>query len=107
LEEMSLTVPGMWADHHVLKVREVLCAIEGVVDVEAAAFPRTVTIRFDPARTNAAALTHELERAGYAASDIVELDEHPRNKPEWASNGSRVTVTNKIDLAMSGDHRKY
>jgi len=107
LEEQSLTVPGMWADHHVIKVREVLCAITGVADVEAKAMPRTVTVRFDSARTNVAALAQELETAGYSLGDVLEPDEHPRNKPEWASNGSRVTLTDQLDLAMSGDHRKY
>ncbi len=63
---MSLTVPGMWADHHVLKVREVLCAIDGVEEVVAQAMPRTVTVRFDPARTDAAAVARELEAAAYA-----------------------------------------
>lgn len=107
MEEKSLTVPGMWADHHVLKVREVLCTIEGVVDVEAEALPRRVTVRFDPARTSADAVTRELETAGYAIGDIAQSGERPKNKPEWASNGSRMTRTNEIDLSMSGDYRKY
>ena len=107
MEKLSLTVPGMWADHHVLKVREVLCALEGVQEVEARALPRTVTVGFDPSRASAASLTRELEAAGYVPGEIVEPDLDQKNKPEWASNGSRVTFTNELDLAMSGDYRKY
>ena len=104
---MSLTVPGMWADHHVLMVREVLFAIDGVEEVKAEALPRTVTVGFDAARTGAAAVTHALEAAGYASGDLVESGDRQQNKPEWTSNGSRVTLTNELDLAMSGDYRKY
>ena len=107
MEEMSLTVPGMWADHHVLKVREVLRTIDGVEEVKAQALPRTVTVGFDPARTSAAAVANALAAAGYAAGDMVESADRPKNKPEWASNGSRVTLTNELDIAMSGDYRKY
>ena len=71
------------------------------------ALPRTVTVGFDPSRASAASLTRELEAAGYVPGEIVEPDLDQKNKPEWASNGSRVTFTNELDLAMSGDYRKY
>ena len=38
------------------------------------------------------------------AAGAADLADEP---PSWAGNGSRVTVTNPVDLAMSGDYRKY
>ncbi len=77
---MSFTVPGMWADHHVLEVRQVLCVLDGVEEVVAQAMPRTVTVRFDPARTDAAAIARRLEAAAYSVGEVPEPDERPEEQ---------------------------
>ncbi len=107
MEDLTLTIPAMWADHHVLNVRETLAALEGVDSVNASALQRQVRITFDPGSTSLEAIARSLEVAGYPVGDFHDGNESPRNKPAWASNGLRVTVTNPVDLAMSGDYRKY
>lgn len=107
MEELILTVPGLWADHHVLRVRDVLADLDGLDHVEASAKDRTLTLRIDPARLDAARITDHLSAAGYPPGEPEAAHDTPRAKPEWAGAGVRVTRTNPVDLTMSGDHRKY
>jgi hypothetical protein len=92
MEELTLAVPGMWADHHVLAVRGLLREDDAVTLTAASALERTVRIEYDASRTDPQRIT--------AAGP-------PTDKPAWATAGVRVTTTNAVDLAMSGDHRKY
>ncbi|HMK92279.1 MAG TPA: hypothetical protein VK576_04710 [Thermoleophilia bacterium] len=107
MEELALVLPAMWADHHVLAVRDVLSALPGVGHVDASARDFGLRVAFDPAATDAAAITAALTGAGYRPGDLPAGGEPQRDKPAWASAGSRTTTTNQADLAMSGDHRKY
>ena len=109
MEELILAVPGMWADHHVLAVRDLLRAGRRPSPSSRRA-PSTRTVRVDvrprphrPAAHRRAARRGRLRTAG-AAEDAATP---PTDKPAWATAGVRVTTTNAVDLAMSGDHRKY
>ena len=33
MEEAVLTIPSLWADHHILAVRDALCPLDGVETV--------------------------------------------------------------------------
>jgi copper chaperone CopZ len=106
MEVLSIPVPGMWADHHVLAIRKLLSKIPGVGDVRASALERTVAITYDAAQTDPAALDAALADKGY--TDTFETsDESGPDKPEWSRTSSRATATNAADLTMSGDYRKY
>jgi copper chaperone CopZ len=108
VEEVALTIPSLWADHHVLAVRDVLCPLEGVETVAASALNRRVTVAHDPARVTPGQIVASLAQAGYAVGDdAAGATDVAAEPPTWAGNGSRVTVTNPVDLAMSGDYRKY
>lgn len=107
MDEFVVTLPGMWADHHVLTVREALGALPGVGVVNASAKDRTVAVSYDPKTTDPAALSACLSASGYESGDIAPDDIPPTNKPAWATAGGRKTTTNSVDLTMSGDHRKY
>jgi hypothetical protein len=107
MEELVLALPGLWADHHVLAVRDLLRQDEAVKIVAVSALDRTVTLTFDPARTDAAKITSLLEQGGYQSGPAEEPSPPPTDKPAWANAGVRTTATNAVDLAMSGDHRKY
>ena len=107
MEKVTLTLPGLWADHHVLAVREALGQLPGVSGIQASAMNKSVAVEFDPQATNADAIGKGLAAAGYAPGDLPAAGPAPRNKPEWNVSALRVTVTNMADLAMSGDHRKY
>jgi hypothetical protein len=107
MEELILVVPGMWADHHVLAVRDILREDDAFSVTAASALERTVRIEYDAARTDPQHITELLAEGGYACGESDEAAGPPTDKPAWATAGVRVTTTNAVDLSMSGDHRKY
>ncbi len=107
MEELVLALPGLWADHHVLAVRDILGQDEAVQVVTVSALDRSVTVTYDPARTDPATIAALLQAGGYQAEAAEEPAPALTSKPAWATAGVRVTTTNAVDLAMSGDHRKY
>ena len=107
MDRLELQVPGMWADHHVLAVRDVLGAQEGVGPVTASARDLRVELEYDPATTDPARIAAALVEAGYEPGPAAQPDAAPTSKPSWATSGARCTSTDPADLAMSGDHRKY
>jgi len=107
MEQLSLTVPGMWADHHVSAVRGLFQEEDGVVVTGASAMDATLQLEYDPVTTDPQRIAARLEQAGYPPGDPREAEAPPQDKPAWATAGVRVTATDPADLAMSGDHRKY
>jgi hypothetical protein len=107
MEELVLALPGLWADHHVLAVRDILGQDEAVQIVAVSALDRSVTLTYDPARTDPAKVAALLEEGGYQTGAAEEAAPALTSKPAWATAGVRITATNAADLAMSGDHRKY
>ncbi len=65
MERLTLPVPAMYADHHVLEVRRILLAMPGVADVYASSAFHTVEITYDPALVSPAALSAALAENGY------------------------------------------
>jgi hypothetical protein len=107
MEELAVTLPAMWADHHVLAVRAVLAETPGVGGVEASARDFALRVRFEPAAASADEILARLAAAGYVPGEAPAAGAGERSKPEWATSGSRATTTNPVDVAMSGDYRKY
>lgn len=106
MERVVLTVPDMWADHHVLSARHALAAMPGVTEVLASARDLRVTVEFDPGLTDAAAIAAALAAAGYQPGELPAAGPPQHDKPSWAG-GPRVTTTDAGDAAMSGDYRQY
>lgn len=110
MQKVVFAVPAMYADHHVLAVREALLQAEGVADVVASSMEQRVWVEFDPAKTSAEALAAVLEKAGYPVGKHPELLTPTPAKEDgsaWYQFEPRVTQTNMADLEMSGDFRKY
>lgn len=110
MEQLTLSIPKMWADHHVLVVRETLTALAGVAEVEASAARKYVRLSFDPATIGRDRILQAVRAAGYDPAETVEFPEPPANKDRnsaWFTRDGRVTQTNRLDLEMSGDFRKY
>jgi len=107
MEQLALTVPGMWADHHVIAVRGLIQEVDGAEVTGASAMDATLLLEYDPAKTDAQKIAARLEQAGYAVGGAADAEAPPTDKPAWATAGVRVTTTDPADLAMSGDHRKY
>jgi hypothetical protein len=100
----------MWADHHVLAVRETLAQIAGVEQVAASAMYKDVWVEYDPDSVEPEALSGALATAGYEIAKPPVLPTHPErtdDSSDWFQFQERITETDLRDLEMSGDHRKY
>ena len=69
MEELTLAVPGMWADHHVLAVRDLLREDDAVTSTAASALEGAVHIEYDAARTDPQRIAALLSEGGYACGE--------------------------------------
>ncbi|MCP4550427.1 MAG: hypothetical protein GY835_28545, partial [bacterium] len=106
-----LDVPTLWADHHVLKVRDALGAVEGVENVYASSAWKQVLVNYNADKTDQAAIEKVLADAGYpvGAGELPVLTQPTENRkdPQWKEADFRLTVTNEADREMSGEFRRY
>jgi len=110
MERVILSAPAMYADHHVLMVREKLLALAGIQDVYASSAWHTVIVSYDPDKLSQADIETTMAQAGYgpdsATPMLAEWGERFKD-PAWQALGARVTETNDADLRMSGEFRRY
>ena len=111
MSKVVLDVPILWADHHVLKVRDALVTLEGVDDVYASAAWKQVLVNYDADKTDPATIEEALADAGYPVGEgevpVLTLPTENRKDPQWIEARLRMTVTNQADLEMSGEFRRY
>lgn len=109
--KVTLDIPTLWADHHVLKVREVLFKVSGVEDVYASSAWKQVLVKYDETKTDQAAIEKALAAAGYPVGEgetpILVQPNTMQRDPRWEILGVRVTQTNQSDVMMSGEFRRY
>jgi len=94
METLTLDLPSMYADHHVLRVRDALSALKGVKDVYATG-----------------EIEEALKSAGYPPGEggppiLVEASAIKRD-PQWQILDLRMTKTQHADIEMSGEFRRY
>jgi copper chaperone CopZ len=106
-----LEVPTLWADHHVLKVRDALVNLEGVDGVYASSAWKQVLVSYDSAKTDLAAIEKTLAEAGYPVGQgeipVLVQPGEIRRDPQWEVLGLRMTETVQADIQMSGEFRRY
>lgn len=110
MEKVTLSLPTMWADHHVLAVRDVLNGVAGVERVVASALFKDVLVQYDPTAVSPDTLADTLAQAGYPLNQELELPTYPTridDSSDWFQFQDRITITDRRDLEMSGDFRKY
>ncbi len=109
MEKITFGVPALYADHHVTNVKRLLSPIAGVENVVASSAFKEVAVEFDPSKTSQAALAAALTAAGYAPGEPEVVVRRPDGQydPAWEKLGVRDTVTNMVDLQLSGEFRKY
>ena len=105
MEKVQFNVPGLWADHHTLKVRDVLTQLNGVTDIVASSAFRMVAVSYDPAVVTPGAIMATLEEAGYPVategSGVVTQPvpvQDGRRDPAWNRLGMRQFKTDERDL---------
>jgi copper chaperone CopZ len=74
MEKLTLDLPAMYGDHHVLEVRRILLEMSGVSDVYASSCFHVVEVAYDPAQVRAEAIHAALEAAGYLEPLFVPLE---------------------------------
>lgn len=65
MEKATLNVPGMYGDHHVLAVRDILGKMSGVENIFATSAFKQVVVTFDPAKARPADFESALAAEGY------------------------------------------
>lgn len=65
MEKLTLSVPTMYGDHHVLAIRDILLKLSGVKDVYATSAFKHVIVTFDPAKVKKAQIEKALTENGY------------------------------------------
>ncbi len=62
---LTLELPAMYGDHHVVEVRHILLSLDGVEDVYASSGFRAAEITYNAKKITKAEITAKLEEAGY------------------------------------------
>lgn len=65
MERLSLDLPSLYGDHHVLEVRQILLDLPGTDEVYASSCFHVVDITYDPAKLDEDTIRNRLEGAGY------------------------------------------
>ena len=111
MTKVVLEVPTLWADHHVLKVRDALINLEGVEHVYASSGWKQVLVDYNNRKIKRADIEKALAEAGYPVDEgevpVLAQPTDLRRDPQWEVLGSRMTETNQADLDMSGEFRRY
>ncbi len=110
MKRTTFSVPSMYADHHVLGVRQALLGLDGVESVIASAAKKAVVVQHDSEVVSTQALGRALGDAGYPVEVAVELEpalQPSKDGSAWYTVIQRVTSTSRRDLELSGDFRRY
>ena len=71
MERLSIELPAMYGDHHVLEVRRLLFELEGVEEVYASSSFRMVDVTYDPEVVTPDEITAPLDEAGYTGEFLL------------------------------------
>jgi copper chaperone CopZ len=71
---LSLELPSMYGDHHVLEVRRILLEFEGVSEVYASSGFRAVEVEYNSKKTPKKDLIAALDKAGYTGDFAMALE---------------------------------
>ena len=71
MEVLTLELPAMYGDHHVVEVRRILLEMPGVEDVYASSGFRAVEITFDSKKADAEEIKAKLDQAGYIGDLLI------------------------------------
>jgi copper chaperone CopZ len=111
MKQLILEMPTMYADHHVLKVKDALDELDGIEETYASSAWKKLMISYKEKTIKPAEIEEALSKAGYPPGEgetpiLVEFSPDIKRDPQWEILGNRITETNQIDLDMSGQYRR-
>ncbi|MGD8751499.1 MAG: heavy-metal-associated domain-containing protein [Anaerolineales bacterium] len=65
MEKLTIELPAMYGDHHVIEVRRILLEIPGVEEVYASSGFRAAEISYDPEKVKPDKISAQLDQVGY------------------------------------------
>lgn len=65
MKKITIELPTLYADHHVVEVKRILLEMPGIEDVYASSAFHMVEVTYDPARLNDLEIEIKLDEAGY------------------------------------------
>ena len=99
MDSLTLDLPAMYGDHHVMEVRQLLLSLNGVKDVYASSAFHTAEVTFDPALVNADVITTKLDEAGYLGELLVPEE---TGAPATNGNGDKAFFRHTAAYAAAG-----
>lgn len=74
MEAISIDLPAMYGDHHVMEVRHLLFELPGVTEVYASSSFHIVEVQFDETKLDAGQIEQTLDKAGYLGELLVPVE---------------------------------
>jgi copper chaperone CopZ len=96
MSKLVLNVPAMYADHHVLRVRDALLSLDGVEAVTASAAKKQVVVDYNEDAIYPDDISDFLAEAGYRPNDppvLPEMPERSKDGSPWHTVIHRRTTT--------------
>ena len=88
MKKLTLDLPTMYGDHHVIEVRRLLLALPGVEAVYASSSFRLVEVEYDPAKVKDQEIQATLETAGYLGDWVVAVEPGEATVRQRSGNGA-------------------
>jgi copper chaperone CopZ len=92
MKKLTLELPIMYADHHVMEVRRLLLEIPGVAEVYASSCFQIVEVAYDPERVNDLQISQKLDEAGYLGEWTL-ISEEMKPVEAGSTNGRQLRKT--------------
>jgi len=108
MEVLSLELPAMYGDHHVVEVRRLLFEIPGIEDVYASSGFHAAEISYDPDKTSEKEIIAKLDEVGYIGElpIPVETGVAAYQKGKVDTSLFRYSTANKQTLDVMGFAQK-
>jgi len=90
MQTITIELPTLYGDHHVVQVRKILMELPGVVDVYASSCFHVVEVTYDPEKVNDLEISMKLDEAGYLGEWTMPMEtgEAAYQKEGGAEKGS-------------------
>ncbi len=74
MKKITIELPMLYADHHVLEVRRLMLELAGVKDVYASSAFRTLEVSYDEDKTSEQHIRERLDKGGYTGELAVSVE---------------------------------